>query len=62
MKPDARIYQIAMQRLGVSPSESVFVDDFSENIEGAKKVGMPALHFTDPEIVQRKLVDLTGVK
>jgi epoxide hydrolase-like predicted phosphatase len=44
-KPDPRIYRIAAERLGVQPHEAVFVDDFIENVEGARAVGMPAIHY-----------------
>ncbi len=39
MKPDERIYRIALARLDVRPNEAVFVDDFSENIIAARSVG-----------------------
>jgi glucose-1-phosphatase len=45
-KPDPRIYQLALERLGVPPSQAVFVDDFEENVTGARWVGMQAVHFT----------------
>jgi putative hydrolase of the HAD superfamily len=45
MKPDARIYQIALEGLGVPAPEAVFVDDFMHNVEGARAVGMQAVHF-----------------
>ena len=45
MKPDARIYRIALEKLGVAPAESVFLDDFPENVAGARAVGMQAIHF-----------------
>ena len=45
MKPDPRIYQIALDRLNVAPEESVFVDDFIENVAGARALGMLAVHF-----------------
>jgi len=44
-KPDGRIFALALARLGVQPAEAVFVDDFARNIEGARAVGMPAVHF-----------------
>jgi len=47
-KPDARIYQIALEKLGVAPAEAVFLDDFPDNVEGARAVGMQAIHFTRP--------------
>jgi epoxide hydrolase-like predicted phosphatase len=45
LKPNPRIYQIAVERLGVRPEEAVFVDDFIENVEGAQAVGMHAIQF-----------------
>jgi putative hydrolase of the HAD superfamily len=48
MKPNPRIYQVALERLGLSPPEAIFVDDFIENVEAARRLGMEALHFTDP--------------
>jgi putative hydrolase of the HAD superfamily len=49
MKPKAEIFQIALDLLGVSPNEAVFLDDISENVEGARAVGMSAIHFVEPE-------------
>ena len=46
-KPDPRIYRIALERLGVRPEEAVFVDDFAENVEGARAVGMRGVLFRD---------------
>jgi putative hydrolase of the HAD superfamily len=45
-KPDPRIYQLALERLGVQPAEAVFVDDFEDNVAGARWVGMQAVRFT----------------
>jgi putative hydrolase of the HAD superfamily len=45
VKPDARIYQVTAARLGTPPSECLFVDDFKENVAGARAAGMQALHF-----------------
>jgi epoxide hydrolase-like predicted phosphatase len=45
MKPDPRIYQLALQRLGAAAQESVFIDDLLENVEGARSQGMNAIHF-----------------
>jgi putative hydrolase of the HAD superfamily len=44
-KPDPRLYHLAAERLGVQPSEAVLVDDFIENVEGARAVGMHAIHY-----------------
>jgi epoxide hydrolase-like predicted phosphatase len=48
-KPDAKIYQIALEQAGVSPEEAVFVDDFIENIRGCQKLGMHGIHFRSPK-------------
>jgi epoxide hydrolase-like predicted phosphatase len=45
LKPDPKIYKIALERLGVKPEEAVFIDDFNENIEGARKQGINTIHF-----------------
>ena len=44
-KPDPRIYQIALQRLDVRPNETIFVDDFPENVAGAQQLGIIAVLF-----------------
>jgi epoxide hydrolase-like predicted phosphatase len=49
MKPEAKIYQIALDQAGVSPNETIFVDDFIENIEGCEELGMHGIHFRNPE-------------
>jgi epoxide hydrolase-like predicted phosphatase len=48
-KPDARIYQIAVRRLGVQTEETVFVDDLVENVQGARAVGMWGIQFSSTE-------------
>jgi epoxide hydrolase-like predicted phosphatase len=58
MKPDPKIFRIALERFGVSPSEAVFVDDFPVNIEGCEKVGMKGIHFKDPESAMQQLKEL----
>ena len=55
VKPDARIYQVALEQLQVQADEAVFVDDFQVNIEGCEKVGMQGILFKDPDEVKQKL-------
>jgi epoxide hydrolase-like predicted phosphatase len=49
MKPDAAIFQHALDQLGIQPKEAVFVDDFPENISGCEAVGMRGILFHTPE-------------
>jgi putative hydrolase of the HAD superfamily len=46
MKPDPRIYRLALEKLGAQPQESVFLDDVLVNVEAARSVGMYAIEFT----------------
>jgi putative hydrolase of the HAD superfamily len=42
LKPDPRIFQAALDRIGISPDEAVFVgDNLGRDMEGAKGVGIP---------------------
>jgi epoxide hydrolase-like predicted phosphatase len=52
-KPDPRIYQLALERLGVQPQEAIFVDDFPINIEAAKALGMHGVRFENSQQAQQ---------
>ncbi len=43
-KPDPRIFRAATQSLGVTPQESVFVDDCREEADGARCQGFTSFH------------------
>ena len=58
MKPEAEIFHMALNQLKVSPSETVFLDDFLPNVEGARAVGMSAIHFLEPEQAIHQLTKL----
>ncbi len=60
-KPDARIYRLAAERVGVEPEACVFVDDVTRNVQGAVAVGMHAIHHTDPDVTIPELESLLGV-
>mgnify|MGYP000291172440 CR=1 FL=1 len=49
MKPDAKIFKIALDQLKVPAKDAMFVDDFVENIEGCQKAGMKGLLFQNAE-------------
>lgn len=42
-KPDRRIFEIALERLGVQPEEAVFVDDAEDHVEAARALGIHAI-------------------
>jgi putative hydrolase of the HAD superfamily len=47
LKPDRRIYELAVQRLGVQPDEALFIDDMPVNVEGAQIAGLQAFQYID---------------
>jgi putative hydrolase of the HAD superfamily len=44
-KPEPRIYEITLERLGTSPEATLFIDDVDVNCEGARALGMNAIRF-----------------
>lgn len=48
-KPEPRIYELTLDRLGLPAEACLFIDDLEPNIEGARKAGMTAVHFRDNE-------------
>jgi putative hydrolase of the HAD superfamily len=48
-KPEPRIYEMTLERLGLPAEACLFVDDLLPNIEGARRAGMAAVHFRDNE-------------
>jgi epoxide hydrolase-like predicted phosphatase len=58
MKPDPRIYRIALEQLKVEPHEAIFVDDTPANVEAARSLGMQGIQFRDPEQTLDKLKEL----
>ena len=58
-KPDPRIYQILVERTGLVPQNSLFIDDSKRNIMAAEALGFQVYHFTDPardvEILREKI-------
>lgn len=57
-KPDPRVYERLTSKLGVLPQETIFVDDFSDNIKAAQAAGIQAVLFTNTEEVIAKITAL----
>jgi putative hydrolase of the HAD superfamily len=52
-KPDPRIYQLCLDRLGLRAPETLFVDDRADNVEGAARLGLRTLQFEGPDALAR---------
>jgi putative hydrolase of the HAD superfamily len=48
-KPESRIYELTLERIGHPAEACLFVDDVLVNCEGARKAGLHAVHFQDNE-------------
>jgi epoxide hydrolase-like predicted phosphatase len=48
-KPEPQIYEMTLERLGLPAEACLFIDDLPHNCEGAREMGMSAVHFQDNE-------------
>ena len=54
-KPDAEIFRILLDRFGLTAATTLFIDDTTVNIKGARMLGFQALHFLSPEALHPEL-------
>lgn len=59
-KPDADIYRLVCDRLGLRPDECVFVDDLVANVAAAVALGFVGVHHTSYETTAGELQVLFG--
>ena len=57
-KPDPLIYELVCERLGVTPPETVFLDDLGVNLKPARALGMKTIKVTD---AKSALIELEAV-
>jgi epoxide hydrolase-like predicted phosphatase len=60
-KPEPEIFHLAADRIGLRPEECVFIDDLELNVDGARAVGMTAIHHTSYDGTRRELESLFGI-
>ena len=60
-KPEPRFYEIACERLGVDPSECVFLDDLGINLKPARTMGMQTIKVVDPDVALAELETIVGI-
>ena len=46
IKPDPTAFKITLERLGVKPGESIFIDDTQEHVDAARGLGINGIVFT----------------
>ena len=55
IKPDEAIYQLILERYDLKAEESLFIDDNANNIEAARKLGFPTVHFNGEVVLDEEL-------
>jgi glucose-1-phosphatase len=50
-KPDAEIFQQVLEEGNFRPEETLFLDDNSDNIKGAGKLGIKTVHVVSPDMI-----------
>lgn len=55
IKPDVAIYETHHKAFNLEPSATLFIDDSYPNVEGARKAGWQAVHFTGIEKLREDL-------
>ena len=61
-KPDPRIYELALDRLGANAAETVFLDDLGINLKPARAMGMATIKVVDHRVALGELADLVGLE
>ncbi len=57
-KPFAEIYKITLDRYGITPENTVFIDDNVDNVKAAEKLGIKGIQFNSASQLQDELIAL----
>lgn len=60
-KPEPAIYLMACEKLGVAPTEAVFLDDLGINLKPARALGMRTVKVENPDQALAELEVITGL-
>lgn len=61
MKPSEKYYSMLIEKFGIDPARSVFIDDIQENVEAAIRAGMKGIVFRGQDRLVAELA-IIGVK
>lgn len=56
-KPNAEIFNFVIKDAGIRPEETIFIDDFIENIDTARLIGFQTIHLKQPLSLQDVFID-----
>jgi FMN phosphatase YigB (HAD superfamily) len=60
-KPDPQIFVKAVEIVGFSPSEILFVDDLERNVDAARTIGLNAFHYQFNDLELQKVLTDQGI-
>jgi 2-haloacid dehalogenase len=55
VKPDARIFQLLLERIAHPAQRCIYIDDSAPNVAAAAALGFDAIHFTSPPALRAEL-------
>ena len=58
IKPNKDLYGVLVERTGLDPATTVFIDDSAPNVAAARELGFTAIEFETPRGLRAELVDL----
>ncbi len=61
-KPDPDFYWHILNKEGIKPENTVFIDDTEENIISAQKIGINSILFTDPDSLKQQIKTFNNSK
>jgi 2-haloacid dehalogenase len=56
-KPDPEVFELLLDRFGLTPESTLFIDDSAKNVAAARGVGMQAIEFESPARLRERLHD-----
>ena len=57
-KPDPRIFALLLERYGLDPRSTVYIDDSAKNVAAGEAAGLRSLRFDSPEQLRADLTEL----
>ena len=58
VKPDKKIFELAIEKFNLTPNDTIFIDDRIENINAAQNLNFKTVHLTDPQRIKIKINEL----
>ena len=57
-KPERKIYDFAVKRMGIEYGDAVFIDDIQDNVDGARRLGMKGIRYENRRKLDKELYKL----